>query len=846
MSQAPPINLDTKPKRSVSFLNHDAESKRASRLGRSSFQPGRRKGYVRKGPVQSDDDSEEDEEEEDDIEEDDEEQDQPIVSTGNHSAEYELASANVPVNATATATANVNYEEINRPISQTLMSKAAVRPGQNYVRKAPVNSDTESETDEEAEQVRTSPPSSQVTAAGAMPAVDGSDSESDKDKEAGELARLFAAHTRIAGPGQNYVRKAPVNSDTESDEEEAAATSKTSLSNPMQGKAPGAAALQGQGRPASAIVNQNLANASATALNASPAHSRAQSQEAGLLGVSSSASTASMVNGSRSHSPSMAAVATSSALGGGAPNLTFVPGVGMTMANSSATSLTNGSSASAQSHLASSMAIYQQQQQEMMLIMQQQQIQIATMQQQQQAYQLLVLQQQQQHQQQLQAVQLQHSRAASSNGSVLGKDLADDSDDDVPLGEKQQQLPVIPALPELPQFNSLMDTTTILSQSGTPPLQQPQPILAGAGPSAAHILRQSSPKLQDGRSRQTSVSSVHSVRSGSPVPMMTLPHLHALPLVSSPLNPATSSPLLQHQVLALQQQQQAHTFSEGDLQHPPQQLGPGSLLTSSFPAGYRHSMQSLSLGQLNPDRGSVTSLHSTGSNGSSGSGSGSKSTNTSSNNPGQRHSFMAQSPAQQLQLQQQLLQQQQLQQQQLQQQQLLLQQQQQQQYHHHHLLPHQHQTLIQSLTPSPTGSPLPFMGHHVPHAQPQHHHSTLIHVEAKPPPPQTGLVGAITAMERDKKLAKAQGTNQLQYQHQQQQHQMQMSAEKERWLQEQRRLAWESSAQIPSQLPQQQQQQQLLYPNMTLAQQQQLMQQVQPQPWTAEDEEDDDKPLGIH
>ncbi|KAF9939852.1 hypothetical protein BGZ67_008830 [Mortierella alpina] len=801
MSQAPPLNLDTKPKRSVSFLNHDPDNKKDSRLGRSSFQPGRRKGYVRKGPVQSDDDSEE---EEDEIEEEEEEQDRPTMNTENNNAGYEHATAYGSVNVNAAA--DVNFNEINRPISQTLMSKAAVRPGQNYVRKAPVNSDTESGTDEEAEQVRTSSPSSHGTTAGTKPTVDGSDSESDKDKEAGGLARSFATHARIAGPGQNYVRKAPVNSDTESDEEGTPAASKANLSNPIQGKAPVTAGLQGQGRPTSTIVNQNLANASATALNASPVHSRVQSHEAGLLGVSS-----------------------------GAASNQFITGVGMTMANSSATSLSNSSSASAQTHLASSMALYQQQQQEMMLIMQQQQIQIATMQQQQQAYQLLVLQQQQHHQQQLQAVQMQHSRAASSNGSVIGKDLGDDSDDDVPLGEKQQQLPAIPALPELPQFTSLMDTTTNPAQSGAPPLEQPQPVLAGAGPSAAHILMQSSPQLQDGRSRQTSVSSVHSVRSGSPNPVMSLTHLHALPLVSSPLNPATSSPLLQHQILALQHQQ-PHTFSEGELQHPPSQLGPGSLLTSGFPAGYRHSMQSLSLGQSNPDRGSVTSLHSTGSNGSSsGSGSGSKPTN--SNNPVQRHSFMAPTPAQHLQLQQQLYQQQ-------------LQQQQQQQ----HLSPYQHQTVLQSLTPSPTGSPLSFMGH-PPHAQQQH--STLIHVEAKPPPPQTGLVGAITAMERDKKLAKAQGTNQLQYQHQQQQHQMHMSAEKERWLQEQRRLAWESSGQmLPQQQQQQQQQfmnmqfqqqqQQLLYPHMTLAQQQQLMQQAQPQPWTAEDEDDDNKPLGGH
>ncbi|KAF9961060.1 hypothetical protein BGZ72_005018 [Mortierella alpina] len=843
MAQAPPLNLTTKPKRSVSFLNHDPASKKDSRLGRSSFQPGRRKGYVRKGPVQSDDESEEGDEEEVneiDEEEEEEDQDQATVSTGsNNSAGFEPA----PTTVSANATASVNLSEINQPISQTLMSKAAVRPGQNYVRKAPVNSDSESDADEEAEQVQTSPPpSSHGTPGLAKPAVDGSESDSDRDKEPGGLVRSFAAHARISGPGQNYVRKAPVNSDTESDEEGTPATSKANSMNAIQGKPTATAALQAQGRPASTIFNQNLANVSATSLNATPVHSRVQSLEAGHLGVSSPAVNNSMTNGARGQSPAMAAVATSSATGY-APNLTFVPGVGMTMANSSATSLSNSSSASAQNHLASSMAIYQQQQQEMMLIMQQQQIQIATMQQQQQAYQLLVLQQQQHHHQQLQAVQLQHSRAASSNGSLVGKDLEDDSDDDVPLGEKQQQLPTIPALPELPQlasFTSLMDTTTTPARSGTPPLQQPQPVLAGTAPSAAHILMQSSPQLQDGRSRQTSVSSVHSVRSSSPNLMMTLPHLHALPLVSSPLNPATSSPLLQHQIIAQQQQQQqTQAFSDGEVPHPPQQLGPGSLLTSSFPVGYRHSMQSLSLGQLNPDRGSVTSLHSTGSNGSSGSGSGSKPNNN--NNSSQRLSFMSQSPAQHLQLQQH----------------------QQHQQQQQHFLPYQHQTLLQSLTPSPAGSPLSFMGH-PPHAlgQPQHHHATLIHVEAKPPPPQTGLVGAITAMERDKKLAKAQGTNQLQYQHQQQQHQMHMSAEKERWLQEQRRLAWESSGQMPPLQQQQQQQQQqhlmnmqqlqfqqqqqLLYPNMTLAQQQQLMQQAQPQPWTVEDEDDDNKPLGGH
>jgi len=127
------------------------------------------------------------------------------------------------------------------------------------------------------------------------------------------------------------------------------------------------------------------------------------------------------------------------------------------------------------------------------------------------------------------------------------------------------------------------------------------------------------------------------------------------------------------------------------------------------------------------------------------------------------------------------------------------------------------------------------------HQQP----ATLIHVEAKPPPPSAGLVGAISAMERDKKLAKAHGTNQLQFQHQQAQQQMMINVEKERWLQEQRRMAWEAG-QFPQQQQQiQQQQQQQMYYQQQMQHPMMIQVPMQQQAaWTSADEEDDDRPLG--
>ncbi|KAG0213125.1 hypothetical protein BGX28_004951 [Mortierella sp. GBA30] len=829
MSLPPPLKLATKPKRSVSFLNHGVDTK--SKLGRSSFQPGRRQGYVRKGPVQSDEESEEDEdeaededEEEDEVEEDEEDEEEQ------HNQFWTSKGA---VAESEPTTTNVNLTGISQTFNHSVISKTAVRPGQNYVRKAPINSDTESD-EETLREERTSSPQQQkqqekVAKVNEAQGDTDSDTDQDNDEDVEGLVRPFAAHARVSGPGQNYVRKAPVTSDAESDEDEE--SSKGAKAGHTETKVKGANAGMAEHAPTTTVPAATTPQGQPWNTASNPS---VTSAENGLIGLSAPMNTI-MANSTLGHAPVMAgdaaltpALATANTAGV-APNKTNTPGLGMTLANSSGTSLSNSSTTSAQANLATSMAIYQQQQQEMMMIMQQQQIQIATMQQQQQAYQFLVLQQQQHHQQQLQAVQLQHSRGTSSDGSMdentgVAHVEDHDNDDDMPLGEKQQQLPTLPEfplLPQLPQFTSLMDAAAVSSRPGTPPLQQPQPVMAGA-PSAAHILMQQSPQ-QDKRTSQASISSLHST-----TPSFTLPHLHAQPIVSSPLNPATSSPLPPHHSLLQQQAPIQHPVEEDQYHQQQQQLGSSALLTSSFPAGYRHSMGSVALGQLSGHRGSVTSLHSTGSNGSSGQGSGSKANGS---NAAQRYSLMPQPQAQYQHLPQQ-----------------------QQQQHPHPFQPYQQQTLIQSMVPSPAVSPVPFMGHPTLLQQQQlhHQHHTLIHVEAKPPPPQTGLVGAITAMERDKKLAKAQGTNQLQYQHQQQQQQMLMNTEKERWLQEQRRLAWEAS-QMPQQQQQQQhymmmqQQQSLLYPNMVLGQQHQMQQmQIQPQQWTMEDEEDDNRPLGSH
>ncbi|KAG0073310.1 hypothetical protein BGZ90_011603 [Linnemannia elongata] len=746
-----------------------------------------------------------------------------------------------------------------------------VRPGQNYVRRAPVNSDTESDEEKDDEPTRGSAAAAASSVSTPTPIAalnqtsnsteeeeENSDTDNEDKKNGGGLGGLVKpmAQTRIAGPGQNYVRKAPVNSDSEDDDDKQhkpAARSTPAVNSPAPQQQPP--------NSGGSIHNRHLNTAlGATGPAGSSApHSRTSSYDpyaaaatgiVGGLGVGGLSSAMS--------SPSSGPVATSPYIYN-----TYTPPVatnlGMTVNNTSNSSLGNLSSSSSNAHLAgassqiaaaslaNSMAIYQQQQQEMMMIMQQQQIQIATMQQQQQAYQLLVYQQQQQHQQQLQAVHQHHSRAASANGSVHTVDTntntnsskanTSDSDDDVPLGEKQNQLPQLPQLPSLPQFSSLMgmgSSSSISSSSLTTTPSSPTTAATTITPASPNTY---SPRLSVQHSRQLSTSSVNNGGGAA--------YLHQ-PISSSPLNPATSNASISASLLGVQQHQvysgghsNSQTSSQPRLsdfieeeqerlireQHlqataaalgghavttPPTSFNGGtSLLTSSFPAGYRGSVASvMSLQQPSGiDRGSMTSLHSTGSNGSGGSGGSGGVGGGQHRPPGSRDSLVPQWGPTLIQQQQYLTQ------------------------------PHQYQ-----------------QQQFLPYQQP----TTLIHVEAKPPPPSAGLVGAISAMERDKKLAKAHGTNQLQFQHQQQQQQMMMSVEKERWLQEQRRAAWEAG-----QFPQQQQQQQFVQQGQFLQQgvmvsgpglgqqvyyqQQPMMMQVpmQQQPgWTSADEEDDDRPLG--
>ncbi|KAG0247808.1 hypothetical protein BG011_000890 [Mortierella polycephala] len=820
MSQPPPLNLATKPTRSVSFLNHtttatvnstnndtdtddNSVKNTTGRIGRSSFSPGRRQGYVRKGPVQSDSEADEEEEEE--------KQQTNKDNEGNDDTSHAGVNGNG-------LNANVDLNGMNsKPFSHTHINKAALRPGQNYVRKAPVNSDSESDTDEDKGHAQGKAPISPQRAQKKVVHVhDESGNESEQGKNIDGLIRPFA-HARISGPGQNYVRKAPVNSDTESDEEEAdrLPSSKTMAS----------AALNDDIKAS----NGSGALGAQTPADPSSIRSRVSSHENSFLGVT----------GAQSFAPSFSP-ASSTALPGAAPDYksmmmpgssitspattmgilatAYGPGTDMTMNNSSNTNLANSSSSGTTAPaagLASSMAIYQQQQQEMMLIMQQQQIQIATMQQQQQAYQLLVLQRQQQDQHQLQAVQQQHrSQEASSTGSLTqntanGDDDDDDDDDDVPLGEKQHQFPQQSDLPVLPQLPSL-------SFLSSPLLQQPSLLTAPLSvPVHPNSPLQHSP-LQ--HSRQPSSSSINFGSSATAASTLHQPHL---------ANFAEED-------YELFQQSQQH------LQTGPSNLSGGApLLASGFPAGYRGSVGSVYLNHLKHDRGSVTSLHSSGSNGSGSSNNGGASGYGSGSKPSaSRSSLLPQ-----------------------------------------HL---QQQIMMQPATQFSAGVSMPgtspasqgqyqqqpptlFQYHEFQQQQQQlyqHAQPTLIHVEAKPPPPQTGLVGAITAMERDKKLAKAQGTNQLQYQHQQHQQQMLLTAEKERWLQEQRRMAWEAGQmpqqqqqqlmlqqqQLQMQFQMQQQQQQQLYPQYQYQQQQQYPglgpSQIHPQSWTVQDEEDDNRPLG--
>ncbi|KAG0308674.1 hypothetical protein BGZ98_007247 [Dissophora globulifera] len=748
--QPPPLNQATKPKRSVSFLNHNVVSSDDSKpdstqRGPSSFQPSSRKGYVRKGPIESDSGSEEDE-------------DENLGNNINDSESSDDDDDNMSSNSIA--------KSIGFP-SKTVVA----RPGQNYVRRAPVNSDTESDQ-EDALVKKPASRTGHATAAATTIIKDesgDSDSESERDgKEIGSLVQSFA-HSRISRPGQNYVRKAPANSDTESDDDLISGGVKNgSVSRP--------GVSQGLG-----IANSNTGAATGSGPLNVPISVTSFADLASLGGPQpphgTRTSPPSSISASPAHHPALNTP----------PRTGYAPSLGMTLGNVSNSSM-NGAAAS--STMATSMALYQQQHQEMMMIMQQQQIQIATMQQQQQAYQLILAQQQQQHQQHLQAVQLQHSRANSSNGSIHNSN--DDNDgDDVPLGDRKLQLPSLshpsPLMgpqPGTPSFATL-PTVHLSPDMQSSILSMPLPIPLQYSP------------LQ--HSRQASASSVHSFNSTTSNSMM--PQYHLQPMASSPLNPASSSPLLQPHSLHHPYQNQYHSnsqprladFIEEEQERMMLEQGGAKLLSSSFPAGYRNSLGSNSLGQLNLDRGSLTSLHSTGSASSSGNGNNGAGVKPNSS----RNSLIPQ------------------------------------------------QTLLQSISSPPSSLAMPF--HPAGYMQQQ----TLIQVEAKPPPPQTGLVGAISAMEREKKLAKAQGTNQLQFQHQQQQQQSVMNAEKELWLQDQRRLAWEAEQQHQQQWQLQQHQQQQEQQQQQQGQQQQQQGQLFSLPvipniplWTVDDDEDDNRPLG--
>ncbi|KAG0032990.1 hypothetical protein BGZ81_009662 [Podila clonocystis] len=768
-----------KPKRSVSFKDQPDDHKTQTQqstvgLGR---RPGKRAGYVRKGPVNSDsEESDQDDSEPEQEEEEDEEEDvmRSVVprrfdDIGDSDDEHKARVA-----------------DIIYPLTQTRITKTA-GPGQNYVRKAPVNSDTES--DEESLDPKTSKKdlqgSSQVPSR--QPQIPGSPASQTSTSSSKSGGRSFGIG-RGSGPGQNYVRKAPVNSDTESDEEQkdkpsfSSGTTKQNDSTPVtKPSSNNMLPIISAGRPLSLMTSSATSSPIQSRVATPPTsiHTPPQQHQQPYYQLPASAAVSAAVSAAMgqfqdpsylTYLPQSMPMHPPSVLGSTPDS---PAGLGLLGANSPAASLAN------------SMAIYQQQQSEMMLIMQQQQIQIATMQQQQQAYQLLLLQQQQQALQQQQQQKKQVQAANRSN--------EDDSDDDVPLGVHQQQLPQMPQLPQLPQLGSIMGAvqaagSSVNSSTTSSPHQQP--MAAFTAPPMVHL----SPHLQHStlappahpysplqhspllHSRQASSSSVHSI------PYASSP-LAGKSLLSSPAhnvyqhNYSNSQPRLQdfideERTLQEQQQQSAYPAS-------------GGLLTSSFPAGYRHSIGSVSLTQLNLnlDHGSSNSLNSLGSNGSGGGGIYGHSPNHSQTHiqvPGtnkpSRNSMMGPYP--------------------------------------------------------PSSSPLlgPYGMSGVPANIPLIQPHTLIHVEAKPPPPQTGLVGAISAMERDKKLAKAQGSNQQLQQQQmylQQQQQMQMQ-DKERWLQEQRRMVMEGG---------QGQYQQPLYG---------VPAQGQGQRWNSDDDEDDNRPLGSH
>ncbi|KAK3809118.1 MAG: hypothetical protein J3Q66DRAFT_373415 [Benniella sp.] len=633
LQPSPASNI--KANRSVTFqssvikvANEDDLDSDVKTLSRSSFQPGRRTGYIRKGPALSDSETDEDddteEEKEEDEDEDDDEEEGP--------------------------------EQRNAPplFSTNAVPKAEIRPGQNYRRKSPLSSDTESEPDVDKEGSATPSHSILFGVRGESHGVRSDIEASDDEEDTAGITRPFS-QTRISGPGQNYVRKAPATSDSESDIDDVPLAAGCDLEHDYR------------------ITNI------AAPTHRLPADRASSIPQTGRPDISPVSVTGGAISASTIQ------------------NISYVPGSGLTALNFNNPN-TDGSTAS----VANSLAIYQQQQQEMMMIMQQQQIQIATMQQQQQAYQLLVLQQQQQHQQQLQVMQMQHLRTFNYNSSLSVRGTEDhrsdlEDDDDIPLGVKKQQAS--------PPHDSALSG----EQIGVPVSQ-----MLGALPALPALHFTQHPE------------SLPQQPSSYPLaPPYTMP----LQYHPTPLMPSLLETQHHHSII---QPTQAESIGDEEQRMSQEHLVDlagaekgAKLLTNTFPGGYYNSTGPGTSSQP----GSLVPV---------------QSNEIESTEGGMAHKSGSSRNS---------------------------------------LVP---QTLLQSMASS-SGFPMPQSSQ-----QPLHH--TLIHVEAKPPPPQTGLVGAITAMEREKMLAKAHGTNQFQLQqHQQQQQQQQLiNAEKERWLQDQRRLVWEA------------------------------------------------------
>ncbi|KAG0054920.1 hypothetical protein BGZ89_002526, partial [Linnemannia elongata] len=203
------------PKRSVSFMNHatvtditDDSTTTANKDGnttvvltgapgnvnRSSFRPGRRPGYVRKGPVQSDSDADSDSEDNAEEEEEDEDEEEDGKANGGIRNGIGAFSSPKPAAGTSATVGGV------------------VRPGQNYVRRAPVNSDTESD-EEKDEPTRGSAAAAAASVSTPTPIAalnqtsnsteeeeENSDTDNEDKKNGGGLGGLVKpmAQTRIA------------------------------------------------------------------------------------------------------------------------------------------------------------------------------------------------------------------------------------------------------------------------------------------------------------------------------------------------------------------------------------------------------------------------------------------------------------------------------------------------------------------------------------------------------------------------------------------------------------------------------------------------------------------------